>query len=403
MVATAESFQAIMKPLVSLLFLLVCCGAQGNEKLSLANNQFGLQLLNTLPSPPEENVFFSPYSISTAMGMAYAGAKGKTQEELSEQLGYTAAGLSEDDVFNAFSGHTKWLKSMRSNSTLYAANAAVLHDKVGLRYTFQRTLEHAFNADLLKVDFVNERKEAVDRINAWVKDNTNSKIRTLFKRPLESETRLVLLNAIYFKGSWNMGFDRNKTEKKEFLNGGVTPTKVDTMEGSVEIGHRFFRDLQIDVADFPYLGGDYSMTVILPWRNDGVEEIKKNLTLELFQKLVSGLRERKVYVYLPKFKLETEYSLKEPLQNLGIKRIFSAAADLSGVTNDNDLVVSAVVHKAVVEVNEEGSEAAAVSSVVAVTRLGSQAFEFNVDHPFLFFIRNTLTNDILFAGQVNNL
>ncbi|CAN7936939.1 unnamed protein product [Ixodes hexagonus] len=459
-----------MKSLVPLLCLLVSCRAQDDEKLTLANNQFGLRLLKTLPSPPGENVFFSPYSVSTAMGMAYAGAKGPTQEELSEQLGYTAAGLTGDDVFNGFSIHTQGLKESRSNSTVIVANAAVIHDKVGLRYTFQRTIDRAFDADLLKVDFVDEREEAVDRVNLWVKDKTNAKIRTLFKRPLESETRLVLLNAIYFKGSWNMGFDKTRTEKRDFLNGGVTPTQVDMMMGSVEIGHRFFRDLQIDVADLPYQGKDYSMTVILPWRNDGVEEIKQNLTLNLFQSLVSKLRKRKVFVYLPRsvlcyfsdvfisspvarvpvlcgnsysrndvcfnystvlstfpcenvcsachqgthilvsisssayvFKLEAEYSLKEPLQNMGIRQVFSSAADLSGITNDNDLVVSAVVHKAVVEVNEEGSEAAAVTSVVAVTRLGTQAFEFNVDHPFLFFIRNTVTNDILFAGQVNSL
>ncbi|KAM7290684.1 intracellular coagulation inhibitor 1 [Ixodes scapularis] len=394
--------RAVMKPLVPLLFLLVSCRAQGNDKLTLANNQFGLRLLNTLPNSPEENVFFSPYSISTALGMAYAGARGDTQEELSQQLGYTAAGLSQDDVFNAYSDHTQWLKASRSNSTLSVANAAVLHDKVGLRYTFQRTIDHAFDADILKVDFVNERKGALDRINYWVKDKTNGKIKSLFNKPLESETRLLLLNAIYFKGSWNTKFNKSRTEKREFLNGGVTPTKVDMMMGSINIGHRFFTDLQIDVADFPYQGRDYSMTVILPWRNDGVEAIKQNLTLDLFQKLVSELRERRVFVYLPKFKIEAEYSLKEPLQQLGIKQIFSGGSDLSGVTNDNDLVVSAVVHKAILEVNEEGSEAAAVSSIVAVTRIGTQAFEFNVDHPFLFFIRNTVTNDILFAGQVNS-
>ncbi|CAN7936923.1 unnamed protein product [Ixodes hexagonus] len=391
-----------MRHLAAFLFLLVVCQAQEADKLTFANNHFGFRLLVALPSSAQENVFFSPYSVSTAMGMAYAGARGGTQRELFQSLGYSAAGLADNQVLGAYAQHTGRLVSTPSNATLDIANAAAIHDKLSLVEAYERTLTQSFGAKLQKVDFVSAGQAAIDHINGWVKQKTHGKIEKLFEEPLESDTRLVLLNAIYFKGAWNTEFKKSHTAKRTFYNGGVTPKEVDTMNGNLEIGYSLFRDLQLEVADLPYRGRDYSMTILLPTQRDGVEAIKRNLTLESFRSLVSGLRPLKVNVSLPKFKLETEYSLKKPLQTLGITHIFSDA-DLSGINNSRDLYVSKVVHKAVVEVNEEGSEAAAVTGVVTVTRTSGRSRVFKADHPFLFFIRNTLTNDILFAGQVNNL
>ncbi|XP_042150767.1 leukocyte elastase inhibitor-like [Ixodes scapularis] len=173
------------------------------------------------------------------------------------------------------------------------------------------------------------------------------------------------------------------------------------MMQNMHVGYASFGDLDVDVAELPYRGRDYSMVILLPKRNDGVDRLKGNLTVEIMRSLLSELRERDVDIFLPKFKLESTYQLKGPLTALGIRQIFSNGADLSGIS-DRNLRVSAVVHKAVLEVSEEGTEASAVTGILAPLGSGMPV-EFVADHPFLLFIRNTRTNDIIFAGQVNKL
>lgn len=391
-----------MKRLLWFLFLVVACGAQDADKLTVANNHFGLRLLNQLPAPKEKNVFFSPYSVFTAMGMAYAGARSSTQQDLYTGLGYETAGLPDNKVLEAYAAHTQRLLSP-SNATLKVANGAAVHDKLNVLPAYQNALTNDFQAEVHKVDFEKNGQAAIDVINRWTNEKTQGKIAKVFDQPLDPLTRLVLLNAIYFKGTWQTQFNESNTSKKPFYNGGVNEVQVDTMSGEFLAQHGVYSDMDVEVVDLPYRGLDFSMTVLLPTQRDGVEALKRNLTVETLQHLIGRLAERRVDVQLPKFKLETSYELKEPLQALGIRRIFGTDADLSGINGGTDLRVSRVVHKAVVEVNEEGAEAAAVSAVVAVTRVGSYAFRFWVDHPFIFLIRNTRTNDILFAGQVNHL
>uniref|UniRef100_A0A4D5RGN0 Putative serine proteinase inhibitor n=1 Tax=Ixodes scapularis TaxID=6945 RepID=A0A4D5RGN0_IXOSC len=392
-----------MKTLAAFLSILVLSWAQEETKLTKANNRFGLRLLRTLPSGPEENVFFSPYSVSTAMGMAFAGARGQTQQELSQGLGFSDADLTDAAVLDAYTHHTERLKSTPSNSTLDVANAAAIQRTLALLNSYESALQSSFGAELHKVDFAGEPQAAVNLVNNWVKRKTHDKIEKLFNEPLDQDTLLVLLNAIYFKGDWGTAFNKEHTEKRQFLNGGVTPVEVDTMRLEARIKYRFFDDLQVEVVQLPYRGLDYTMAILLPKENTGVEGLKQNLTIDRFQNYLSDLRERKITVLLPKFKLETKYSLKTPLQSLGIKQIFEPGADLSGI-NDESLRVSAVEHKAVVEVNEEGTEAAAATGLVIVPySLGPEPVVFRVDHPFLFFIRNTRTDDIFFMGQVNKL
>lgn len=387
--------------LSALLVLVVSCKAQEELKLTLANNRFGLRLFYTLPSAAEVNVFFSPYSVSTAMGMTYAGARRDTGEELFRGLGYSASGLTAAQVLDSYARHTQRLLSSESHSTLKVANGVAIQENLTLLDSFRNTLESSFNAEVHQVDFVQRQQDAVEFINRWVKRKTSDKIDKLFDEPLSAATKLVLLNAIYFKGVWNMQFDRALTRKRQFWNGGVSPTLVDTMTQKMRVGYGSFDDLDVDVAELPYRGHDYSMVILLPKRNDGVDRLKGNLTVEIMRSLLSELRERDVDVFLPKFKLESTYQLEDSLTALGIRQIFSNGADLSGIS-DRNLRVSAVVHKAVLEVSEEGSEASSGTGVVILP--GSAVpVAFVADHPFLLFIRNTRTNDIIFAGQVNKL
>ncbi|CAN7936931.1 unnamed protein product [Ixodes hexagonus] len=393
-----------MRHLVTFLSVLVLSSAGDEDKLTLANNRFCFELLQSLTVTPDANMFFSPYSVSTAMGMVYVGARGETQRELFEGLGYSVTGLAHEQVLAAYGLHTSRLQSSEPNSTLKVANGAAIDERLSIEESYENLLTRSFKADLHKVDFLHGPQATVNLINEWVKEKTNDKIENLFNQQLSRTTRLVLLNAIYFKGAWDRPFPPGLTSKQEFFNRGETRTEVDTMVGSLTVGYHVSDHLQVAVVDLPYVGNDFSMTILLPVEKNGVERLRGNLTADVFQSLVSELRGRHVDVFLPKFKLETKYNLNEPLKILGIRRIFGGGTDLSGINGDTNLVVDFVVHKAVIEVNEEGSEAAGVTGAGLIPlSAGPLPPTFRVDHPFLFFIRNTRAGDILFAGQVNKL
>ncbi|XP_075545344.1 iripin-3-like [Dermacentor variabilis] len=394
-----------MQPTVFFLvgaFLAVASG-QDFVRVIAASNDFAFRLLPLLSGSQSDNVFYSPYSVTTALAMVYAGANGTTLRELHESLRYNIVRLAQDKVLRAHAEHNRRLLAP-SNTTLKIANAAVLDDKLNALPGYVNALNNGFGAELLKVDFIGAGQSAVNVINSWVNQKTQHKISTLFDKPLSKDTRLVLLNAIYFKGTWRTKFARSKTEKAPFYTGDGRSTSVDTMQGSVKAGYAYARDIGATVLDLPYNGLDYSMTILLPRNKTGVEALRKNLTLLTLRDALARLSEATVEVYLPRFKLEEEYKLKEVLPRLGIRRMFNAGeADLSRINGGMDLFVDQVVHKAVVEVNEEGSEAAATTGVVINTRTTSGPEVFRADHPFLFFIRNRRTGDILFVGLVNKV
>lgn len=384
-----------------LVCLLAVCAAQEEHKVTEANNQFAFRLLQKFPTSSEVNLFFSPYSVSTALAMAYVGARDETQHELHESLGYSSAGLTPDNVPSAHAQHTHLLRQP-SNSTVRVANAAVIEREYSVLGDYIGLLSQSFNADLWKVDFADT--ESRSKINDWVKNETNGKIEDLLRGPLPPNTKLVLLNAIYFKGVWKTPFHVQATSRGPFYNGGTTRVNVDTMREDVEAGYAHDEATNADVADLPYVGSDYSMTIVLPRESTGADSLRHSLLWHDFQRLLSGLRQTTLYVALPKFKLEGSYKLKQTLSQLGAVKLFQEGqADLSGISSSGHLFVEDVIHKAVVEVNEQGSEAAGATAVLIVADSLRPTTPFIVNHPFLFFIRNTKTGDVLFAGQVNHL
>uniref|UniRef100_A0A023GN63 Putative tick serpins 9 n=1 Tax=Amblyomma triste TaxID=251400 RepID=A0A023GN63_AMBTT len=378
------------------------CLTDKEQRLIAANNEFAVRLLKVLPSRPDENVFFSPYSLSTALGMAYVGAKGATQQELSTALGYNTALLNEDDVQAAFADQNHRLQAHASQAGLEVANSAAVQENFSVLESYYNALNHTFNAHVFKVDFEQHGQQAIDVINAWVKEATRNKIDKLFADPLSTDTRLVLVNAIIFKGLWELQFDPRETRKHAFYNGGTQATEVDSMFSRRETLRGFSEELQSQVIELLYRDSDYSMVIVLPQERDGVEAVKQVLTVEKLNEAISSLNNRTVVISLPKFKLDKLNPLKSNLTHLGLRSIFEDA-DLSGITGDRQLVISDVVQRAVVEVNEEGTQAAAASGVVGVNRIGIEPFRFIVDHPFLFFIRDRRTQELFFIGQVNKL
>lgn len=397
-----KSLTAVVAILALSCFQLSFCQTDNEHKLIAANNAFAIHLLKVLPSLPNENVFFSPYSLSTALGMVLVGARGATLEELNQALGYNALSLNGSDVQEAFAHQNNRLQAHAPQAGLEVANSAAIQQGYQVLDSYYAILNHTFNAHVFNVDFQGNGQQAVDTINEWVKQATHNKIDKLFNEPLDTDTRLVLMNAIVFKGFWERQFDPRATAKRVFYNGGIQGNEVDTMLLQHNAKRGFSEELQSKLLELPYRDSDFSMVIVLPEQRDGADAVKQVLTIEKLNLAIASLSKLPVAVSLPKFKLDKLNPLKSNLTHLGLRKIF-ADADLSGITDNRQLYVSDVVQRAVVEVNEEGTEAAAVTGAVAVNRIGIDAFPFIVDHPFLFFIRDRKTNEIFFAGQVNYL
>lgn len=399
-----------------ILWLLVAAGisvaddsvTQSQWKLARANNFLGLNLLKALPSNAKTNVFFSPFSVATAMGMAYAGARGDTLEQLTRNFGYSSDELNREVVLAVFKEQLESAHELPHEYTLNIANAAVAQEGYGVLPNYTEALMNSFAAEYIEVDFSKKGEEAIEKINTWVNEKTHGKVRSLFDEPPDFSTRLILLNAIYYKGTWLYEFNKAKTKPRPFYNGGTTKVLVPSMKLKATLNHTFDATLNADVVDLPYVGNDFSMTILLPSERNGIEHLKSVLTVQNLNRAIGNLYPKDMKLRLPKLKLDTKYTLKPALESLGIKKIFSADADLSGISGAKNLYVSDVLHKAVLEVNEEGSEAAAVTGFVI--QLRTAAFvtppplpKVYVDHPFIFLIRNDRTNTIMFLGEINAL
>ncbi|XP_064483320.1 intracellular coagulation inhibitor 1-like [Ornithodoros turicata] len=368
-----------------------------------ANNVLGLNLLKALPTD-ENHVFLSPFSISIAMSMVYHGARGVSEKELAAVLGYEAAGLhGRDEVLSAVQ---KSFQQQNRNVTLEVANAVLVNQSFPVLESYKKDLEHVFQAKFEEVNFLKESIAVAAKINAWVSAKTRGKIDKVVSE-LPPTTVLFIMNAVYFKGDWERKFIESQTTRLPFFNYGKSAKQVDTMLKTARYSYARNEDLKADVLELPYAGKEFSMLVFLPHERDGLRRLLEDLTPSGYQGAVGRLHTETVNLKLPKFKLESDYSLVEQLEALGAKSIFSGAANFTGIEEFGRLVVSDVIHKAVVEVNEKGSEAAAFTGIAFQVKVTSvrirRPVEFNVDHPFLFFIRNKISKLILFVGAVHAL
>jgi len=252
------------------------------------------------------------------------------------------------------------------------------------------------------VDFVGATEKSRQAINLWVEDQTNKKIKDLIPQGvLTALTRLVLTNAIYFKGDWASQFKESATKDASFKLGGGKTVQAPLMYQKGKFGYKEDRDVQ--VLSMPYKGDDLSMVVVLPKKVDGLADVTANLTAAKIDAWTTRLYKRDVYVHLPKFKVESQFGLNDVLAKMGMPDAFdSSKANLSGMNGARNLYISAVIHKAYVDVNEEGTEAAAATAVVVALRSAPRRTTFRADHPFLFLIRHNKTGAILFMGRLAN-
>ena len=366
------------------------------------NTAFALDLYAQLRTQGG-NLFLSPHSISSALAMTYAGARENTAAEMEKALHFTEGQAGTPPAFAALQARLAEIEK-KGHLQLAVANSLWPQQDYPFLPEYLDGVKAAYGSVIAPQDFKSDTEGARRTINRWVEEKTRDKIQDLIAPGgLDPLTRLVLVNAIYFKGSWASPFDPAQTEEGAFWVSPAAEVRVPLMAKMQRLPYAEFEDVQ--VAQLPYAGGELSMLVVLPREKDGLAALEARLAPERLAEWRAGLAEREVRVFLPKFKLTWgAVKLNEALKALGMVDAFSdTQADFSGMDGQlRWLYIGAVLHKAFVEVNEEGTEAAAATAVVMRMRAMRPATppEFRADHPFLFLIQEEETGAILFMGRV---
>ena len=367
--------------------------------LVTGNSAFGLDLYARLKSA-NGNLFFSPYSISTCLAMTYAGARGDTAAQMAQTFHF---GTNQNQLAASFGELQTQLTKLREKrgSQLDIANGLWAQQDHHFIPAFLEVARNEYEANLKQVDFRTRTETARMEINDWVSNKTKGKITDLIQPGvLDQATRMVLANAIYFKGRWAREFDTHNTTNAPFS---VTPTRkpqVPLMNLTADFKYAEIQGLQL--LELPYAGDDLAMVVLLPREIDGLKRTEELLNEQALSNWLAQARDQKVNVFLPRFKLTAQVSLAKTLVEMGMTDAFSPRADFSGMDGERDHFVSAVVHKAFVDVNEEGTVAAAATGT-AIRMLAIMAQPtpiFRADHPFIFMIRDTHSGSIFFLGRI---
>jgi serpin B len=378
------------------------------ESLADGNTQFAFDLYGQLQSQPG-NLFYSPYSISSALAMTYAGAEGGTAEEMAATLRFLLDQENLHPAFNALDQKLDLLaelevpKDQGDPFQLNIANAIWGQQDFHFEDDFLDLLAENYGAGLRLLDYISQPEESRLAINQWVSDETKEKIQDLIPQGgITNDTRMVLSNAIYFKATWLEEFNKELTEEGIFYGLGGEEILAQMMRTGQDASFRYLKEDGYQAVELPYIGSQVSMLVLVPDQGR-FEEFEDQFSIEELNRTLDGLSYSPVELTFPRFEFETEISLASTLSAMGMPTALSEAADFSGMTGAKDLFISDVFHKAFVSVDEEGTEAAAATAVVmSLTSMPESPIELTVDRPFLFLIREHETGTVLFMGRVVN-
>lgn len=376
------------------------------EQLSTANTRFALDLFRTLnENNPTGNIFISPISISSALAMVVMGTRGTTAAQLSKALYFNTV----EEIHSRFQSLNADINKRGAPYILKLANRLYGEKTYNFLPEFLASTQKMYGAELASVDFQHTSEDARKMINEWVKGQTEGKIpELLVAGVVDNMTKLVLVNAIYFKGNWQEKFMKEATTDAPFRLNKKDTKIVKMMYQKKKFPYGYIQDLKCRVLELPYQGEELSMVILLPDdiedESTGLKKIEKQLTLEKLREWTKpeNLDLIEINVSLPRFKLEESYNLNSHLARLGIEDLFNSKADLSGMSGARDLFISKVVHKSFVEVNEEGTEAAAATAGIATFCMLMPEENFVADHPFIFFIRHNPSTNILFLGRLSS-
>ncbi|NXK96222.1 SPB10 protein, partial [Formicarius rufipectus] len=404
------------------------------ELASASIGKFTVDLFNKLNETSKgKNIFFSPWSISAALGLTYLGAKGNTAIEMAEVLHFTQAVGAEAsssvarpsrgrpkrrkmdpenkqaaDIHSSFKQLLTAINKPRSTYSLRSANRIYVEKTFLLLPTYIQLSKNYYKAEPQKVNFKTAPEQSGKEINAWVEKQTEGKIKNLLNsRDVTNSTRLILVNAIYFKAEWEVKFQGQYTDLKPFrLSKNKTkPVKMMYVRNTFPV--LIMETMNFKMIELPYVKRELSMFILLPDdikdNTTGLEQLERELTYEKLSEWTESkkMTETLVDLYLPKFKLEERYDLTDNLVRMGMRSAFSINADFSGMTEKGDLQISKVFHKSFVAVDEKGTEAAAATAVIIELTSAPivHVLNFKVDHPFFFFIRHNKSKSILFFGR----
>ncbi len=394
----AKGFAALLTVMLTLLCHFPAAIAENatpqtslKQGLVSGNSEFAVQLYHRLGDDSVRNLFFSPYSVSSALGMTYVGALGNTADEMKAALHFK---YDQNQLADAFKSYNRELISLSraDGQKLRIANGLCLTGG-NVSEAYKAILHESFDAEMFS--------GGLDQVNSWVAQKTEGKIPTILDQ-LDANSVCVILNAIYFKGTWESQFQKNVTRAAAFM---VSPSKqVTTQLMYQKDNFKMLEDEELQAISIPYKGNALSMVVLLPKDLDGLASLEKKLTAQSLAGWMERLDQqesRSVKLYFPKFTMETDYDLVAPLSRMGMLEAFGSGADFSGMGwAKGALYISQIKHKAFVDVNEEGTEAAAATAVEMATKSMPFEPEFRADHPFLFLIRDNRNGTLLFIGRV---
>jgi len=367
------------------------------------NTAFACDLYAQLKTQ-DGNLFFSPYSVSTALAMTYAGARGETAAQMAKALHFS---LPQAELHPAFAALAAQMNAVQTagHVKLSIANSLWPYKTYPFLEDYLALVKKNYGSTITPVDYEHAEPAARAQINQWVEDKTQKKITNIIGAPLDPLTRLVLVNAVYFKGTWESPFKAEETKNAPFHRPVGDPVQTPLMTHTRTYKYGEWQTVQ--VIELPYAGNELSMLVLLPSSTNGMAELEGDLSVSGLQQWRQQLRLQKVQLFLPKFKITWGAALlNNALQALGMSDAFNATrADFSGMDGRPDLLISRILQKAFVDVNEEGTEAAAATAItmhsLAISRPRPPPV-FRADHPFLFLIQENATGSILFMGRVTD-
>jgi serpin B len=372
------------------------------KELIESDNLFGLKLFRSLAKADKDfNIFISPLSISMALGMALNGAAGETRQEIQETL--ELSGMTIEDVNLSYQSLIEFLTNLDDAVKFEIANSIWCREGFQVKQEFYDLNRIYFGAEVAELDF--NLPSAADIINNWVDSKTHGKITDIVESPIGPLMMMFLINAIYFKGDWTCQFDKDLTHDTDFSLADGSKVKVEMM--ALESDFHYYENDMFQEVDLPYGNGDFSMMVFLPRLNDisaDASNLISQFTDENWNIWQDNLDSSTVNLYLPKFELEYEKKLKDILTDLGMGIAFVPfQADFSGIADVEDLHISSVIHKTYVKVDEEGTEAAAVTSVgIGNTSIPPESKLMIVNRPFVIVIKENKSGTLLFLGKVEN-
>ncbi|MCG8577974.1 MAG: serpin family protein [Flavobacteriales bacterium] len=370
------------KTIITIIAFIVSFGAFSQ------NNKFAFDFYNQIKDG--DNILFSPVSIKAAFAMAYEGANSETQKEFETVFDFKE---NNEHYFNEL----EQLKDLMliSNSVWIQKGFKVLE-------SYKDKLKKHFKTDAYTTDFAGDSEESAKKMNDWIADKTNKMIQKMVSASQVTDFKLALINAVYFKQDWSKKFDKELTKKEKFYNADKSTVKVDMMYAREH--YRAYEGNAEKVVEIPYKDDRTSLLIILPNKMSSYK-----LKEEGYMSFLRSMYRREVILHLPKFTFETPtFELKPDLEKMGLNLAFSNGADFSGMREERDLKIGTALHKAKIIVNEEGTEAAAatvigIKTTSAISITPPEPLEVRVDKPFFYFIKDNLTNNILFMGRMNKM